>query len=181
MRAPSLHDLSVYDALRASALRTPAKLALVSAGTSYRYAELLAQAPAPLSTWLHPARDENTRFAASLTHRELMLRVLELAVRTRAFSRDTDSAVAIAADTDTTLCVVALLAPLVVGGTVRRLNHAEAVAAIAAGTVNQAWLESIEALAPPLPASFRHALIVGDIPAARLDALFGAERWSRAA
>lgn len=162
MRAPSLHDLSLHDAIRASVARTPAKLAYVDARRRLAYAEL------PASDLMPPEGPEHAHAASGLTHRALMLRILELAVVTRAFSRDTVSAVAIAPDTEAG--VVALYAPLVVGGTVMRDSRFDAA--------NQAWID-LSALETFVPhASLRHVIFVGTPPVERLDAWLGAGRWS---
>ena len=159
-RAPSLHELSVTDAVRASVERTPDKAAIVEGTTIVRYRDLLASHPqagtsalATIRNWFDwfdwlgrpNVEPEQASFVtvsgATLTHRVLMMRVLNTAMVHRAFSRDVVSASLL--PLNSAAGVVAAMAPLILGGTLHCLAPSDISAlarSISAGFVNQAWI-----------------------------------------
>ena len=95
--AGSLHAISVTDAIRAAAGRTPRRVAVVEGDCTLTYEALFdaAQRPQPgaVAQWIAAMRadvgdDENRPAAAGLSHRELALRALDRIVEHGAFDRD---------------------------------------------------------------------------------------------
>lgn len=187
MRAPSLHELSVLEAVQASAARTPAQIAYRDGETALSYgalADRIARGEAHTLGWPRGDAKPAGEFATfaqfgdtTLSHRDGMLQALELAVATRAFSRDT--VCLLATSRNTRVDTIALVATWVAGGTIVR---SATPAAISACDANVAVFPAA-ALGDTMlaaAASFRFALIDGavdPIARGRLDRLFGPTRW----
>ena len=197
--ASSLHALSVAQGVRASVMRTPAKPAIISGGREWTYAALGAlidgAQPASGPDWLtalvralrasptlaRSEADEDAVFApfSAASHRELVLGLFDLSVAHAAFSRDTVSAMPLAAGD---ACFEpAVLAPLWLGGTLVCLPPDDAGAlsqAIESGRVNQAWMSAAQWNDPafaramrPAPPGFRLLVCDGMPPLAVVNRL----------
>lgn len=202
---PSLHPLSVLQGVSASVRRTPRKPAIVEGAHVLTYAEL-GQAIAGARVagrltnvvvgWLASAWRQRAVFSeddsfvetpAPLSHRTVVLRLLNISVTHPVFSRDTVSAVPLALDR--AVGVTAAIAPLWLGGSLHLFEPGDAAsvcAAIADGAVNQAWLGAAEfevlgavALARPPHEAFRGGVCAGFPPrqvSAKLLAWLGPRR-----
>lgn len=205
--AASLHSLSLADAFRASALRTPGRVALAAGGEILSYSDLLRPQPgrkygSPIAVWLAEVmaqpRDGEDRPAAvlrdgAMSHRETALRALDNIVEHAAYDRDGTLVCTLAPDTLN--AVVAATIALWLGGTLR-LEPPGAPAAvlegIAAGSLHTWWLGRsdagvLEASLATLPApspEFRLAVLAEEVPAAtraRLAGWLGEARLREAA
>jgi hypothetical protein len=189
---PSLHPLSIVEGIRASARRTPLRVAVACDAGRLSYAELLNAAEhaprhaSPVVPWLAAmmadrSDDEYRTAAAGLSHRAILLRALDNIVVHAAFDRDGTLATSLSPDTASG--AVAATLSLWLGGTLLLLEPGspQLVAGIAEGSFHTCWLgveDSIafERTALPSPsASFRLALCEPR-PAARLVEWLGAAR-----
>jgi hypothetical protein len=164
--AASLHPLSLAAAVRASALRTPHRVAVVENGVARTYADLLSTVPAQDS-------DEDPR------ERALMLRALDNVVQHPVFDRDAVTASSLPPMSETG--AVAAAVALILGCTLHRVGGLELAEGIAAGRFQTCWLAS-DALPgdlPPPASGFRLALCDGE-PSPRLISWLGLERVTRA-
>ena len=223
---PSLQALSIGRALAASVARNPQKVALTHSGGQLRYNDLHPWLQTPSSDWAldasawvllrllqslmpkacAPALDENTPLSGvspTLTQRELMLSVFNIAVCHPILSRDSVSALPLRVNdpqddrtgeksqnsTLSPMSAIAALAPLLLGGTLCLIKPGDLRGLselITSGAVNQAWLDSsMESglLAQNLPAphvSFRGLICVGLPSPSLCQALsewVGPKRW----
>jgi hypothetical protein len=164
----SLHPLSVVDGIRAAALRTPARTAIVNEdGTRISYTELMAATGrSPLVQWLaamsaQPSTDENRSAAIpqdpALSHRALLLQALERIVVHAAFDRDGHMALTLPLSGSS--AYVAATISLWLGGTLHLLppGSIERLAeGIAQGRFDTCWIgaadfEALENRAARLP------------------------------
>jgi hypothetical protein len=179
--AASLHPLSLADAFRASALRTPGRVALAAGGELLSYADLLRPQPgrkyaSPTAVWLAGVMaqppDGEDRPAAVLqdgvmSHREIALRALDNIVEHAAYDRDATLACTLPAETRNAL--VAATVALWLGATLHQAPPGEIgplLDGIAAGRFQTWWLGRADAAAlaaravlPAPPASFRMAIL----------------------
>jgi len=204
--AASLHPLSLADAFRASALRTPGRIALVAGGEVLSYADLLHPPrgktyASQTARWLveliaQPPGGEDRPAAAlrdgALSHREAALGALDNIVMHAAYDRDDTLACTLPPDTRNG--VVAATIALWLGGTLHQEPPGELAAVlggIAAGRFHTWWLGradaealgKVSALPAPSP-KFRMAVLAEPPSAAvraRLDGWLGAERVREAA
>jgi len=164
---PSLHPLSLAAALRASALRTPGRIAVVEGGVTRTYAELLATFPGA-----RPGEDPRER--------ALMLRALDNVAEYAVFDRDAVTASCLPPTSETG--AVAAAVALILGCTLHRVNGRELAQGVAAGRFQTCWLASVDLpqgdLPPPAP-ELRLALCDGE-PSPRLISWLGRERVARA-
>lgn len=193
--ASSLHSLSLADAFRASALRTPGRVALAAGGEVLAYADLLrpragGKPVSQTARWLaevmaQPRGGEDRPAAVlrdgAMSHRETALRALDNIVEHAAYDRDGTLVCTLAADTRN--AVVAATIALWLGATLQQEPPGEVEAVldgIAAGRFHTWWLgrADAEALAgrsalPAPPASFRMAILGEALPAAAREPLAG--------
>jgi hypothetical protein len=163
----SLHPLSLAGAVRASALRTPQRIAVLEGSRTLTYSDLMAamQGGRPHATqvvrWLaaemvHDSGDENPR------HRAFLLRGLDNVVAHAAFDRDGTSASSLPLDTE--MGAVAAIVSLLLGSTLHIVTPDGLADGICAGRFQTCWLRSDESSWKGLPrpaAAFRLALCVG--------------------
>lgn len=181
----SLHPLSLAGAARASALRTPQRIAVVEGSRTLTYSDLLAATQdgrphaSPVVRWLaaemgHDYGGENPR------HRALLLRALDNVVDHAAFDRDGASASSLPLDTE--MGAVAAMVSLLLGSTLHIVNLDGLADGICAGRFQTCWLRSGEKSWKGLPrpaAAFRLALCVG-MPSSELIQWLGRERVAEA-
>jgi hypothetical protein len=150
--AASLHPLSIAGALRASARRTPRRVALVEGGRSLTYGELAVGVP--------PENEDPGE-------RELILRALRNIVEYAAFDRDEVSASTLSRDTPAG--AVAATVALILGATHHIVTPRELVQGVAEGRFQTAWFDALPAELPRPAAGFRLALCEGEPPAGLKD------------
>ena len=181
----SLHPLSLAGAVRASALRTPQRIAVLEGSRTLTYSDLIAAAQdgrphaSPVVRWLaaemaHDSGDENPR------HRALLLRGLDNVVEHAAFDRDGASASSLPLDTD--MGAVAAMVSLLLGSTLHIVNPDGLADGICAGRFQTCWLRCEEKTWNGLPrpaAAFRLALCVGT-PSSGLIQWLGSQRVAQA-
>jgi hypothetical protein len=202
--AASLHPLSLAAALRASALRAPARTALAAGGEVLTYADLLrpgGRYASYTARWLaglmaQPEGDENQVAASlrdgALTHREAALRALDNIVVHAAYDRD--GTLACTLPPDSRNGVVAATIALWLGATLHQEPPGEIDAVldgIAAGRLHTWWLGGADARAlekhpaPPAPSPNFRMAVLAEAPAAairaRLEGWLGAQRVREAA
>ena len=204
--AASLHPLSLAAAFRASALRTPGRVALEAGGEVLSYADLLRPQPdrkyaSPTAVWLagvmaQPPDGEGRSAVAlregSMSHREVALRALDNIVEHAAYDRD--GTLACTLPTDTRNAIIAATIALWLGATLHQGPPGEigpVLHGIGAGRFETWWLGRADADAlarhaalPAPPASFRMAILAEPASAAvreRLAGWLGAARLREAA
>ena len=181
----SLHPLSLAGAVRASALRTPQRIAVIEGERALTYAALMAAArdgrsnASPVAQWLAAEMaDEST--GENLRHRAMILRALDNVVEHAAFDRDGASASSLPLDTE--MGAVAATVSLLLGSTLHIVNLDGLADGIGAGRFQTCWLRSEEKSWKGLPrpaAAFRLALCVG-MPSSELIQWLGEERVAEA-
>ena len=159
----SLHPLSVSGALRAAALRTPGRVALVQAGQAVTYGEILSTLDAA-----PPAAEDPVE-------RALLLRALDNIVEFPVFDRDGVSACTLPLDSP--LGALAATITMLLGATLHVVDLPALAAGIADGRFQICWLRADEALAVRPAASFRMAFCQG-APARELADSVGADKVS---
>jgi hypothetical protein len=150
--AATLHPLSIAGALRASATRTPQRVALVEGGQRLTYAEL--------ALGVAPEKED-------AAERELILRALRNIVEYAAFDRDEVSASTLPRDTPAG--AVAATVALILGATHHIVTPQELVRGVAEGRFQTAWLDALPAVLPRPAPGFRLALCEGEPPAGVAD------------
>jgi hypothetical protein len=187
----SLHPLSVWDGVRAAALRTPRRTAVVEDdGTAVMYAELMTTSGgSPLRDWLATLRadrsaDENRAAAEGLSHRELVLQAFDRVVVHAAFDRDGHMATTLPSSSPSFF--IAATISLWLGGTLHLLPAGDITrlaAGIAEGRFDTCWIGAADLtmleqhtgpLTPPAE-RFVLALCEGE-PGPRLKHWLGRER-----
>jgi hypothetical protein len=158
----SLHQLSIFDGIRAAAARTPHRIAIVEGGESLSYAQLMAVAgcaqTSPILRWLGSMRvqapADETQVAATmhdgestveLSHRELLLLAFDRIVIHAAFDRD--GVLAMPLPLSLASAWVAATISLWLGGTLHLLQPGslDALAhGMAHGRFNTCWLGAAE-------------------------------------
>lgn len=181
----SLHPLSLAGAVRASALRTPQRIAVVEGSRTLAYSDLMAAArdgrphASPVVRWLaaemaHDSGGEDPR------HRALLLRGLDNVVEHAAFDRDGASASSLPLDTE--LGAVAAMVSLLLGSTLHIVGPDGLADGICAGRFQTCWLRCEQRTWKGLPrpaAAFRLALCAG-MPSSGLIQWLGPQRVAQA-
>lgn len=174
----SLHPLSLADAVRASALRTPGRIAVVDGGAALTYAGIAAGGASRIARWL--SQFQGHRDGEDPGERALILRALDNVVQHAAFDRDEATASSLPLDTEAGATAAALA--LLLGCTLHLVDARELAAGVAAGTFRTCWLAAAQVPegAPAPAAGFRLALCEG-APPASLVRWLGQDRVAQAA
>lgn len=176
----SLHPLSLAGAVRASALRTPQRIAVVEGQQTLTYAALMAAArdgrfqTSRVVQWLAAEMADETT-GENRRHRALILRALDNVVEHAAFDRDGESASSLPLDME--MGAVAATASLLLGATLHIVNADALVDGVAAGRFQTCWLNpgAISKELPRPAPGFRLAICDGT-PSPQLVHWLGSDR-----